>query len=329
MPGPSDPRRRALTLALCGLLAAAGAQAQSAFPTRPVEIITAFPAGSGPDAALRLVAEQLARRWGQPVIVDNRPGGNGFIAIAALRQAAPDGHKLIQLDSTHLTTHPHTFSRLPYDPQVDLEPVRPLFRNAIFVAVAKDSPYRTLDDLVAAAKAVPGALDYGSWFNGSPGHLGALRLQALTGTRMVHVPYKEMSQLYSGVAMQQVHWALGSAASAGALEKAGRVRFVAVASAQRSPSYPDVPSTAESPATRGFEVSAWTALFAPKGTPAALRERISADVADALRAPEVASRYRALDYDRFDAGPEALADTIRQETRAWGEVIRAAQLKLD
>jgi tripartite-type tricarboxylate transporter receptor subunit TctC len=294
-----------------------------------VRILTAFPAGSGPDVALRVVAERLGKQWGQPVVVENRAGGNGFIAINALKQSAPDGHDLIQLDSNHLTTHPHTFGKLPYDPQKDLEPVRPLFRNGFFVVVSKDSPYRTLEDIVAAAKAQPGKITYGSWFNGSPGHLGALRLQKIKGIEMLHVPYKEMTQLYSAVAMQDVHWALGSAASAGPLEKAGKVKFLAVAGPNRSKAHPDVPSVDESPATKGYEVAAWTGLFAPKGTPKAVREKISADVLEALKSPEVVERYRALDYELFDAGPDAYAQAIARETGNWAEVIKAADLKLD
>ena len=300
-----------------------------AFPSKPVRLVTPFPAGSGPDVALRVVAEQLSRKWGQPVIVDNKPGGNGFIAIAALRQAAPDGYELIQLDSNHLTTHPHTFSRLPYDPQKDLEPVRPLFRNHFFVTASSDASHKSLTDIVAAARAKPGEVSYGSWGNGSPGHLGALRLEKMMDVKMLHVPFKEMSQLYTSVATKEVDWSLGSAASAGALEKSGKLRFVAIAGPTRSALYPDVPSVDETSATKGYEVTSWTGLFAPRGTPKALREKISADVKEALADPQVAKRYRGFDYEPFDKGPEAFAETIRDETKGWAEIIRTSNLKLD
>jgi len=325
------PSHRAAAAAALLALAGSGqlhAQA-TAFPARPVRVITPFAAGSGPDVALRVVVEKLAVKWRQPVVVDNKPGGNGFIAIAALRQATPDGHELVQLDSNHLTTHPHTFSKLPYDAQKDLEPVRPLFRNNFFVVVAKDSPYRTLGDIVAAARAKPGQVTYGSWFNGSPGHLGALRLQKMQGIEMLHVPYKEMNQLYAAVSTREVDWALGSAASAGALEKAGKLRFIATAGPKRSKSAPDVPSVDELPGTKGYEVASWTGLFAPKGTPKALREKISADIKEALAEPDVVTRYSGFGYEPFDAGPDDFADTIRQETKGWGEIVKAANLKLD
>jgi 3-(3-hydroxy-phenyl)propionate hydroxylase len=316
---------------LVGLLPTEHARAQTAspFPSKPVRALTAFPAGSGPDAALRVVAEHLSKKWGQPVVVENRPGGNGFIAINAFKQAAPDGHELIQLDSNHLTTHPHTFSKLPYHAQKDLEPVRPLFRNYFFIVVSKDSPYKSLEDIVAAARAQPGAVTYGSWSNGSPGHLGALCLQQMKGVQMVHVPYKEMGQLYSDVATSALQWALGSAASAGPLEKAGKLRFIAIAGPQRSKLYPQVPSVAETPADKGYTVSSWTGLFAPKGTPKALREKINADVLEVLRSPDVVERFRGLDYEMFDADPDAFAQAIVQETRNWAGIIAAANLKLD
>lgn len=319
-------------LSLVALLALADtgqSHAQAVFPAHAVHIITPFAAGSGPDVALRIVAEKLARKWQQPVLVENKPGGNGFIAIAALLQAAPDGHELVQLDSNHLTTHPHTFGKLPYDARKDLAPVRPLFRNNFFVAVASDSPYQTLADIIAAARARPGQVTYGSWFNGSPGHLGALRLQKMQAIEMLHVPYKDMGQLYAAVATREIDWALGSSASAGALEKAGKLRFLANAAARRAPSHPQVPATDELPATKGYEVAAWTGLFAPKGTPKALREKISADLKEALAAPDLLLRYRDFGYESFDADPDSFAEAIRKETADWQEIIKAVHLKLD
>ena len=324
-------RRRLLQQAGAALPLLTGwplARAQE-FPAKPVRLITAFPAGSGPDAALRLVGEGLSKTWKQPVLIDNKPGGNGFIAIDALRQAPADGTTMIQLDSNHLTTHPHVFSKLPYDAQKDLEPVRALFRNYFFVAVSAQGPLQTLDDIVGAARKAPGKINYGSWFNGSPGHLGGLLLQSQKGIEMVHVPFKEMSQLYAAVASQEIDWAIGSAASAGPLQKAGRLRFVAAAAPQRSELYPQVPATGESAADKDYIVASWTGLFAPRGTPLALRERIAQDVARVLASPEVVERFRILDYQRFDAGPQAYANVIASETGNWAGVIRKAGLRLD
>lgn len=327
-------RRQALkaagTLALGAAfaLAAASAGAQ-AFPSKPVRVVTPFPAGSGPDAALRVVGEQLARKWGQPVLIDNKPGGNGFIAVAAFKSAPADQHTLLLIDSNHATTHPNTFSKLPYDVEKDFQPIGMILRTPFFVAVAPDSPYKSVEDIVAAAKAKPDALTYGSWFLGSPGHMGALQLQALRGISMRHVPYRDFGQLYAGVSTKEVDWALGSIASAGALERGGRLRFLAVAAPKRDPLYPDVPATSEIPALRGFEVSAWAGLFAARSTPVPVVERMAADLREALDKPEVVERYRTFGYETPPLSPAAFGELIRRETEGWAKVIRAANLKLD
>ena len=320
----------AFVVALCASQGAPAVEASAQnFPTHAVKITTPFPAGSGPDAALRLVAEQLQKKWSHAVVIENKPGGNGFIAVAAFKQGSNDGHDLIQLDNSHTTTHPHTFSKLPYDVQRDFVPLRMILRTYFFVAVGKDSPYRTLDDIINAARAKPSQVTYGSWFIGSPGHIGALRLQALTNTRMEHIPYRDFGQLYGAVANNEVQWALGSVGSAGGLERSGKLRFIAMAGPQREPAYPDVPATAESPSMAGFEVSGWTGLFAPAGVSPAVRDQIAADIVEALAVPSVVERYKALGYEVPTLSSSAFEAVIQRESRAWSDVIRTANLKLD
>jgi tripartite-type tricarboxylate transporter receptor subunit TctC len=307
---------------------AANAQTPT-FPSKAVRVITPFPAGSGPDAALRVVAEHLARKWGQAVVIDNRPGGNGFIAVAAFKSAPTDNHSLLLIDSNHATTHPHTFARLPYDVEKDFQALGMILRTPFFVTVAVDSPYKSVEDIVAAAKAHPDQVTYGSWFLGSPGHIGALRLQSLRGINMRHIPYRDFGQLYAGVSTKEVDWALGSVASAGALERGGKLRFLAVAAPARDPLYPNVPATAESPSLREFEVSAWAGLFTARTTPVAVSERIAADLREALDNPEIVERYKTFGYETPRLTPAAYTQLIQRETVAWGQVIRAANLKLD
>ncbi len=312
-----------------GLISPARGAPAPAFPTRAVRVFTPFPAGSGPDASLRMVADQLSRHWGQPVLVDNRPGGNGFIAVAAFKKGASDGHDLLQLDSTHITSHPSTFANLPYDVQRDFASLRMLLRTPFFVAVGARSPHRTLEDLLRTARAQPGLVTYGSWFNGSPGHLAGLLMQSRFDVSMLHVPFRDFGQLYTAVANGDVDWAMGSVATAAPLEKAGRLRFIALAAPQRDPLYPDVPATAETPATRGFEVSAWAGLFAPAAIPGELRRMISADVSQALAAPEVVAAYKTLGYEAPNLSPPQFDALIRRETAQWAKVVQAAHLKLD
>ena len=313
-------------LALIALGAPATAQE---FPSRQVRIITPFPVGSGPEGVLRLVGDKLSKTWGKPVIIENRPGGNGFIAIDALKKAGNDGHDLIQLDSTQMTAYPHLFKKLPYDPQRDFEPVLPLFKNYFFVAVAANSPYKTMADLLADARAKPGVLNYGSWSVGNPVHLGSALLEANTNTKMTHVLYKETTQLYSGVANGEIAWALGSYASAGALQRAGKLRFLAVAAPQRVAGYTDVPTVAESGGPAGYEVSAWTALLAPKGTPRAVTDKIARDIEKILAEPEMREKYAAFAYEPFPQTREQFVKTMQGESARYAEIIKRAGASLD
>jgi tripartite-type tricarboxylate transporter receptor subunit TctC len=273
--------------------AASVASAQT-FPVRPVRVVTPFPAGSGPEVALRLVADKLSKLWGKPVVVDNRPGASGFIAIEAIKRAAPDGHELLQMENAQMAAQPFLFKKLPYELLRDLEPVTPIFRNYFFVTVPSVSPFKTMADLTAAAKSGPGQVTYGSWFIGSPGHIGATMLEAASATKMTHVAYKEMSQLYVAVANREVDWAFSSAASAGAMQGVGKTRYLAVAVPQRVAGFPDVPTVGEAGGPAGFELSAWTALLAPKGTCKAIVEKIQNDVAGVLAQQDIKDKFAAM-----------------------------------
>jgi tripartite-type tricarboxylate transporter receptor subunit TctC len=327
-------RRVALKVLLTGAgTAAIGLPLSSAlaqtFPAKPVRMVTPFPPGAGPDAALRLISDQLSRKWNQPVIVDNKPGANGFIAVATFKQGSADGYTLIELDSSHITTHPTTFHSLPYNVAADFAPLGMILRATFFVAVAADSPYKTLSDIVAAAKTAPGKINYGSWFVGSPGHIGGLRLEAMTSTQMTHVPYRDFGQLYTAVSNKELDWALGSIASAGSMERSNKIRFIAVAAPQRDKLYPDVPSTAEMPSLRGYEVNGWAGLFAPRAAPAEVRAKLAADLAEVLKSPATGERYASMGYEVPDLSVEAFSNLIVRETDTWAGVIRTASLHLD
>ena len=322
-------RRPGLALA-AALLAAITATAHAQdFPSKPVRVVTPFPAGSGPEVALRLVADKLSKIWGKPVIVDNRPGASGFIAIEAIKRAAPDGHELLQMDNAQMAAQPFLFKKLPYDLLRDFEPVTPILRNYFFVTVPVGSRYKTMADLGAAAKAGPGQVNYGSWFVGSPGHIGAAMLETATGTKMTHVPYKEMSQLYVAVGNQEVDWAFGSAASAGAMQRAGRTRYLAVAAPRRVAGFPDVPTVAESGGPAGFELSAWTALLAPKGTPKAVVEKIQKDVAAVLAEPDLKDKYAAMYYEPYFLNTEPFLQQLRNDSQRYGDTIKRLNISLD
>jgi tripartite-type tricarboxylate transporter receptor subunit TctC len=314
-------------LAALSLLGAT-AHAQD-FPSRPVRIVTPFPAGAGPEAVVRLVADRLQKKWGKPVVVENKPGANGFIAIDAFKRGSTDGHDLIHLDNVHLVAYPHLFKKLPYDPVKDFDPLTPLFKTYFFVGVGNDSKYKTVGDLIADAKARPTALNYGSWSVGNPVHLGSALLESMTGTQMQHVVYKETSQLYAAVASGELDWSLGSLATAGPLQRAGKIKFIAVTAPKRLAAFPDVPTVAESGGPQGYEVSGWTLLAAPKGLPKPVADKIQRDVEAALAEPDIKARYATFGYDVFPIARPQFAAFIQSESAKYAQVIKRAGAALD
>jgi len=314
-----------LAVALCLPLAS---QAQT-FPTKQVRIITPFPVGSGPEGVARLVADKLAKLWGQPVIVENRPGGNGFIAIDAFKRGATDGHDLIQLDNVHLTAYPHLFKKLPYDPKNDFELLQPLFKTYFFATTAVNSKYRNVADLVADAKAHPGKLNYGSWSVGNPVHLGSALFETVTGTEMQHVIFKETAMLYAAVAQGDLAFAFGTSATAGPLYRAGKLKYLAVAAPRRIAAFPDVPTFAEAGGPAGFEVSGWTAIAAPKGVPRAVADKISQDLAKVLADADLKEKYLTFGYESFPVTHEQFEQYIQAESARQAAVIQKAKASLD
>ncbi|RYF35802.1 MAG: tripartite tricarboxylate transporter substrate binding protein, partial [Comamonadaceae bacterium] len=301
--------RRAAVAALA-LAAAAGVTHAQDFPTKPVRIITPFPVGSGPEGVTRLMADKLSRMWGKPVTVENRPGGNGFIAIDAFKRGATDGHDLIQLDNVHLSAYPHLFKKLPYDTAKDFDVLLPQFKTYFFFTTAVNSKYRNVADLIADAKANPGKLNYGSWSVGNPVHLGSALFDTVTGTKMEHVIYKETTQLYTSVANGDLAYALGSSATSGALYRAGKIRYLAIAAPRRLPAFKDVPTVAEAGGPANFEVSGWTAIAAPPGVPKPVADKIRNDILKALAEPDVREKFVSFGYEPFAPSREEFTQYI-------------------
>ncbi|MGF6349168.1 Bug family tripartite tricarboxylate transporter substrate binding protein [Variovorax sp. W2I14] len=319
----------ALALATAALAPATASAQQAAFPTKPVRIITPFPVGGGPDGVARLVADKLSRAWGQPVVVENRPGGNGFIAIDAFKRGAKDGHDIIVLDNVHLAAYPALFKKLPYDSAKDFDTLLPLFKTYFFFTVATNSKYKTVGDLIADAKANPGKLDYGSWSVGNPVHLGSELFESATGTQMEHIIYKETTQLYTSVATGELAFALGSSATAGPLQRANKLRFLAVAAPQRNAGFPDVPTVAESGGPKGFEVIGWNAIAVPKGLPASVTEKIKRDIEKGLAEPDVLEKFKSFGYEPFPTTRPQFDQFVASETQRFGDVIKKANVSLD
>ena len=307
---------------------AASAQSTS-FPAKPVRIITPFPVGGGPDGIARLTADKLSRLWGQPVTVENRPGGNGFIAIEAWKRGARDGSDLLILDNVHLAAYPTLFKKLPYDPVKDFHVVQPLFKTHFFFTVSTDSKYKNVGEIVAQAKANPGKLNYGSWSVGNPVHLGTELFKSMTGTAMEHVIFKETTQLYTSVATGDIDFALGSAGTAGPMYHAGKLRLLAFAAPQRSPDFPDIPTVAESGGPKDFEVIGWNVVAAPPGLPSAVTDKLRQDLVEVLKDKDFAEKYKTFGYEPFPTTPEQFKNTLAAETQRFSDVIRSANIALD
>lgn len=299
------------------------------FPTKPVRIITPFPVGSGPEGVVRLVADKLSRAWGKPVLVENKPGGNGFIAIDAFKRGATDGTDLIQLDNVHISAYPHLFKKLPYDSAKDFDVLLPLFKTYFFFTTAANSKYKNVADVIADAKANPGKLNYGSWSVGNPVHLGSALFESVTGTNLQHVIFKETTQLYTGVANGDLAWALGTSATAGPLYRAGKLKFLAIAGPNRLPAYKDVPTVAEAGGPAGFEVSGWTAIAAPKGLPKAVADKIQRDIEKALAEPDVKEKFLSFGYESYTPTRDQFQQYMQSESRRFADVIKKAGASLD
>jgi tripartite-type tricarboxylate transporter receptor subunit TctC len=316
-------------LLLVALLApAALAQAQP-FPTKLVKITMPHSPGVAPSIFTRLVAEKLAREWGQQVVVENRPGASGFIAIEAMRNAAKDGHELLVVANSHMSINPVLYRKLPYDPEKDFVPVALLLRASFFATVAANGPYPDLAALIAAAKANPGKLSYSSSYVGSPSHLGAADFTFRTGTTMIHAPYKDQAQMYVGIANGDIDWAFSTLGSALSLIRAGRLKPIALAARQRLPSAPDIPTVEEAGGPAGFEIESWIALVAPRGTPMPVVRKINSDVARVISSPDVLERMTLFGFEPAPATPEEIAELIRSDTRKNAEVVQRSGARAD
>lgn len=323
----SFARRSLLALALAAALPASWAQ--ESFPSRPVTLYTAFAPGSGPDAVLRLVADKLGKAWNQRVTVENRPGGGGFIAMDAVKRASPDGYTLLQLDSEHLAAAPHLYKSRNFETLKTFDAVSTLFRTNFFIAVPTDSKWKSVSELVAAAKSGQGAMSFGSWGVGSPGHLGGEQLELLTGASMQHVPFREVSQLFTAVAAGEPAWSFATLPSSQGPYKAGKLRYLAVAAPRRQPQMPDIPTVVEAGGPAGLEVNSFVVLVAPKGLPAAVRERIHADVQKALAEPDIRARFETFAFENVGWNAAEIERQAAIKSKTYGELVARKAISLE
>jgi tripartite-type tricarboxylate transporter receptor subunit TctC len=315
-----DRLAHALAAATLALAIAGGAAAQG-FTNKPVKIDAPYSAGAGPAVFTRVVADKLSKLWGQPVVVDARPGASGFIALEATKNAPPDGHELVVVSNAHVAINPYLYRKLPYDPDKDFVPVALFYRTPFYLVAASNGPYATVPALIAAAKARPGVVSYGSSYVGSPSHLGSAEFEFVTGTKMIHVPFKDQSQMYVAVANGDVGWAFSTLGSALPLVQSGKLKLVAIAAKQRAKGQPDVPTLVEAGGP-DIVVDSWLAVMAPRGTPPAVVQKVNADINRVLADPEVQAQLATFGFDAAPGTPEQLAAFIAAESKRFAELVK-------
>ena len=322
-------RRAALTgLALAALaVTAPGVQAQT-WPAKPVRIVVPYPPGGPTDIVARLVGQRLSDKLGQPFVIDNRAGAGGNIGAEAVAKAPADGYTLL-LGTTAHAINPSLFKSLGYDIQKDFVPLALLTSIPLVLVVPASSPAGTVADVVALAKSKGGGLPYGSSGNGQSTHLAAEMFASMAGAPMTHVPYKGSAPALTDLAGGQVALMFDTMLSAMPQVKAGRLKAIAVTSAARAPSAPDVPTVAEATGLAGYEATAWNGLFAPAGTPPQVSALLARAVAEVLAEPETRQRFAADGAIAGSGTPAEFGGFVRREIDKWRGVVQRANVKVD
>jgi tripartite-type tricarboxylate transporter receptor subunit TctC len=320
-------RRQALALAAAGAIMPAAAQ-QAGFPNKTVRIIVPYTTGGSNDVIARLLAQQLQTQWGQPVVVENRPGAAGNIGSAEVAKAAPDGHTLLLTNINITSMNPALIANMPFDPQKDFAPISLLGTTTLALVVHPSVPANTVADLINLAQKEPGKLNYASSGNGSPQHMSAEMFKAMTRTQITHVPYRGAAPAVADVVGGQVQVTVGVVNQLIAHIRSGRVRALGVTSLKRLAQLPEVPTLDEA-GVRGYESEIWLGLAAPGATPAPLIEQINQDVRRAMSNPEVVSRLQGQGIDVLLSTPAQMRQRSLDDLRRWGDIIRSAGIKLD
>jgi len=305
---------------------AAHAVPPAAFPTHAVRIVVPYSVGLGPDIVARTLAVYLSERWGQNVVVDNRPGASGIVAFTEVRSVPADGHTLFIGDAGTLVVNPLIHRDLPYDPVRDLVPLTLLFRATFFVLTGGSSRFASMRDLLAAARAQPGQVTYASLGNGHPSQVAIESLAAEAGVTLLHVPFKDAGAAFTAVANNDVDFMTFSWNSVAGLLKSGKLRPLAVAAHARSREAPEVPTLAETGAP-AVEMRPWAALVAPAQTPAAARERIDRDAHAALMDENVRQHIEAAGFAVTPSSAAELTALIDADRARYAALVRSGRVQ--
>jgi tripartite-type tricarboxylate transporter receptor subunit TctC len=316
----------ALVGGLLALIALAEPVCAQVYPNRPIKLLVPFTPGGGTDLLARVVAQKMSESLGQPIIVDNRPGGNTLIATEAVVHAAPDGYTLI-MQTNNLAANPTLYQgRITFDTLKDLAPVSLVAGNPHVLVVNPSVPAKNLKEFIALAKAKPGTISFASAGSGTVNHLAGEQLKILAGIDMMHIPYKGSGSVMPDLLGGQVNALFAAMPTVTAYIKSGKLRAIAVTTPQRFRGLPDVPTIAES-GYPGYSFSSWFGILAPAGTPRPVIDRLQAEVAKALKDPGVQERLG--DYVIFGSSPDEFGSFIKAEIDKTGKIIKASGATID
>ena len=313
-----------LLLLQCAALTAAAQE----WPNKAIRIIVPFAPGGATDIPARLLAPKLQESLGQPVVIENRTGAGGIIGMQAGAQASPDGYTLLMATNAEIVMHPSIYPKLPYDPLKDLIPVSIMVESPMLLVVPPSSPFNSVADLLAAAKAKPGVLTYSTAGTGSTSHVLTEMMAQQAKVQFLHVPYKGGAPASAAVSTGEVNFALLNLGSAVNFVKGGKAKALAVTTEKRSPSFPEWPTAIEA-GIPGFAEHIWIGMAVPAGTPRPIVERLSAEVAKALKSPDVHERLVQLGNEPLGTTPEEAAARIKREFPRYATAIKAANIKTD
>jgi tripartite-type tricarboxylate transporter receptor subunit TctC len=303
------------------------ASAQPSFPSKPVRLFVPYPAGGAVDILARTLGDELSKQWGQPVIVENRPGAGGVVASQALATSAPDGHTLIVVASGH-ATNPFLYPKLPYDTFADFTAICLLASSPNILLVRADSPFKTLADLLAQARAKPGSLSYGMAGNGTSTHLAGELLKNLAKVDILAIPYKGGGPAMNDLLGGQIPISFNNGPESIGQISAGTVRALGVTTAKRAPMLPDVPTIAEG-GVAGYDTGVWWGLLGPANMPPAVVAQLSSDFIAVLKTQAVKDRLNTLGASPIGSLPKEFEAVIRADYDKWGPIIKAAGMKFE
>ena len=314
-------------VAACLSLMQAGPGAAQTYPNKPVRILVGYPPGGGTDILARAVSTKLSEAWGQPVVVENRAGASTVIASEMLAKSPPDGYTLINAGAVH-AINASTFKKLPYDPVKDFQPIAFIAMVPNVLLVHPSLPVKTVKDLTALAKAQPGQLNYGSTGGSSPYQIAAEMYKMMTGTNIVHVPYKGAAPALTALLSGEVTVMFGNVVSSMPFVKSGRTRAIAVTTDKRSGALPDVPTIAES-GLKGYVFASWFGLMGPAGIPQPVITKIHADTMAALKSPDLNARLTAEGAELQPMTSAQFAEHVRVEIERIAKVVKAGNISAE